>query len=44
MEKVPVIIIVGPKDIAEGQVSVRTQEGESKVKLNELMGYLEGLN
>jgi|GEM_PF-91559 len=41
MQKVPVLIIVGPKDIAENQVSVRTQEGESKVGLGELKNYLE---
>ncbi|MEI6728374.1 MAG: threonine--tRNA ligase [bacterium] len=43
MEKVPVILIVGPKDAEIGQVSVRTQEGESKVGLDELEGYLKGL-
>jgi len=43
MEKVPVIIIVGPKDVEAGQVSIRTQEGESKVALGELKGVLEGM-
>lgn len=40
MEKVPVILIIGPKDEAEGLVSVRTQEGESKVALTELAGLI----
>ena len=30
MAKIPVLLIVGPKDIAENQVSVRTQSGEEK--------------
>jgi threonyl-tRNA synthetase len=44
MQKVPVLLIVGPKDIAENQVSVRTQGGEQKVKLGELGEFLETLN
>lgn len=43
MQKIPVMIIVGPKDITENQVSVRTQEGESKVGLEELEEYLKGI-
>jgi threonyl-tRNA synthetase len=43
MEKVPVILIVGPKDVEANQVSLRTQEGESKVSLDELEGYLKGM-
>jgi threonyl-tRNA synthetase len=43
MEKIPVILIVGPKDQAAGQVSVRTQEGEKKVELAELKRFLESL-
>ncbi|GAB4148867.1 MAG: threonine--tRNA ligase [Patescibacteria group bacterium] len=43
MEKVPVMLIVGPKDAEAGMVSVRTQEGESKVELSKLGEYLEGL-
>ena len=42
-QKVPVILIVGPRDVEAGQVSVRTQEGESKVKLEELKVLLEGM-
>jgi threonyl-tRNA synthetase len=43
-EKVPVQIIIGPKDIAENLVSVRTQQGESKVGLGELQNYLQSLS
>lgn len=41
--KVPVQLIVGPKDQAEGQVSVRTQAGEEKVVLSDLPDYLAKL-
>jgi threonyl-tRNA synthetase len=41
--KIPVQLIVGPKDIDAGEVSVRTQEGEEKVKLGVLGEYLSGL-
>lgn len=40
MEKVPVMLIVGPKDEAAGQVSVRTHEGEEKVELAKLQKFL----
>lgn len=43
MEKIPVILIVGPKDMEAGQVSVRTKDGESKVALSELKDVLEGM-
>ncbi len=43
IEKVPVIIIIGPKDAEAGQVSIRTQAGESKVALGELKSVLEGM-
>jgi threonyl-tRNA synthetase len=43
MQKIPVLIIVGPKDIAENQVSVRTQEGESKISLEALGEFLKGV-
>lgn len=43
MQKVPVLIIVGPKDILENQVSVRTQNGEEKVKLESLEEFLQNL-
>lgn len=35
-QKIPVILIVGPKDVAAGQVSVRTQNGEEKVSIGDL--------
>lgn len=38
--KIPVQLIVGPKDKEAGEVSIRTKEGESKVKLSELKEYL----
>ena len=42
--KIPVQIIVGPRDKANRQVSVRTQQGETTVPLDELAAYLEGLS
>lgn len=42
-QKIPVIIIIGPKDIAIDVVSVRTQEGEQKVGLDQLESFLIGL-
>ncbi len=39
--KIPVVLIAGEKDAAEKVVSVRTREGEEKVKLDELKGWLE---
>ncbi len=41
--KIPVQLIVGPKDKEAREVSVRTQSGEEKVSLAELPGYLAGL-
>jgi threonyl-tRNA synthetase len=41
--KVPVQFIIGPKDAEAKQVSVRTQEGETKVALTELADYLKSL-
>jgi len=41
--KVPVQLIVGSKDVEARQVSVRTQNGESKVAIDELVGYLQAL-
>jgi threonyl-tRNA synthetase len=43
MQKIPVILIVGPKDVEANQVSVRTQEGEQKVSLDGLSEFLEGV-
>ena len=39
-KKIPVQIIVGPKDQANNEVSVRTREKEEKVKLDSLIDYL----
>ena len=41
--KVPVQLIVGPKDKEANEVSVRTQAGEKKIALNNLAEYLKGL-
>ena len=41
--KIPVQLIVGPKDKEAREVSVRTQGGEEKVALGELADYLRGL-
>lgn len=41
--KIPVQLIVGPKDMEAGEVSIRTQSGEEKVELRELRAFLENL-
>jgi threonyl-tRNA synthetase len=41
--KIPVQLIVGPKDAEAHEVSVRTQAGEQKIALSELAEYLKGL-
>ena len=41
--KVPVTVIVGPKDAEAGEVSVRLQHEERKVKLSDLNSFLESL-
>lgn len=41
--KIPVQLVIGPQDAEAGEVSVRLQDGESKVKLAELAEYLKGL-
>jgi threonyl-tRNA synthetase len=41
--KIPVQLIVGPKDKEAREVSVRTQAGEEKVKLSNLAEYMRGL-
>ncbi len=41
--KVPVQLILGPKDAEARMVSVRTQSGEEKVALGDLAAYLEKL-
>ncbi len=39
--KIPVVLIVGPKDAAEKVVSVRTRDGEEKVALDKLAEWLK---
>ncbi len=41
--KIPVQLIVGPKDMEAREVSVRTQAGEEKVSLDALVEYLQQL-
>ena len=41
--KIPVQLIVGPKDKEAHEVSVRTQKGEEKIALDSLREYLETL-
>ncbi len=41
--KVPLQLIVGPRDVEARQVSVRTQSGEEKVALDELAQYVTNL-
>lgn len=41
--KIPVQLIVGPKDQEMAEVSVRTQAGEQKVALSALVDYLKAL-
>ncbi len=41
--KIPVQLIVGPKDKESRNVSVRTQAGEEKVSLDQLVDYLKTL-
>jgi threonyl-tRNA synthetase len=41
MMKVPMMLIVGPKYVEAGEVSVRTRDGEKKVKMSELRDFLK---
>ncbi len=41
--KIPAILIVGPKDVEAGQVSVRLHDKEQKVDLKELKSFLQHL-
>lgn len=41
--RIPAVLIVGPKDVDEGIVSVRLRDREEKVKLADLAEFLEGL-
>ena len=41
--KVPVMMIVGPKDMQAREVSVRTNEGEEKIPVDEISDFLRNL-
>ena len=41
--KIPVQLIVGPKDMEANEVSVRTQSGEEKISLEQLVEYIKSL-
>jgi threonyl-tRNA synthetase len=41
--KIPVQLIVGPKDKEAREVSIRTQSGEEKLSLDKLVGHLQQL-
>jgi threonyl-tRNA synthetase len=38
--KTPILMIIGPKDVESGQVSIRTKDGESKINLDDLKEYI----
>ena len=41
--KIPCVLIVGPRDVEAGEVSIRLREGEKKVKVGKLGELLKGL-
>ena len=41
--KIPVQLIVGPKDVKANEASVRTQSGEEKISLEQLAEYIKSL-
>jgi threonyl-tRNA synthetase len=41
--KIPVVMIVGPKDVDAGEVSVRLKDFEQKVKLQDLKAFIQAL-
>ena len=41
--KIPVLIIVGPKDQQKNEVSVKTRNDEQKIPLSQLPDYLKGM-
>ena len=41
--KIPCVLIVGPKDVEAGEVSVRLRDSEEKIKLEKLAEYLQSL-
>ena len=42
--KIPLQIIIGPKDMASRQVSARTKSSEQKIHIDKLIDFIEGLN
>lgn len=42
-QKIPAIIVVGPRDVESNSVNVRTKSGEKSVKLSEIADYLTTL-
>lgn len=40
LERVPVIMIVGERDLVNREISIRTKQGKSTVKLSELESYI----
>ena len=45
IQKIPIILIVGPKDKDNNEVSIRTHEqGEIKVKLTELKSFISNFS
>ena len=42
--KIPAVLIVGPKDVEDGVVSIRLRDKEEKVKLAKLAEYLKNLS
>jgi threonyl-tRNA synthetase len=41
--KIPCVLIVGPKDVEAGEISVRLRDSEEKVKLADLKAFIEKL-
>ena len=41
--KIPVVLIVGPKDAEANEISIRLRDKEEKVKLGKLADYLRGI-
>lgn len=42
--KIPIQLIIGPKDAESREVSLRTQVGEEKIKLDSLLDYIKQYN
>jgi threonyl-tRNA synthetase len=41
--KIPCVLIVGPKDVEAGEVSVRLRDSEQKIKFDKLVDFLHNL-